>query len=104
MGASATSTISQSVLLSGTAGGQGQMYLRVSVTVALRKTASCFYTVCVFDVVSCRPAGQPLAEGAHLLTAHLYARQHSDRRRGDRHPAATGSATATAGSDTDFLF
>ncbi|XP_035769491.1 polyhomeotic-like protein 1 [Neolamprologus brichardi] len=29
MGASATSTISQSVLLSGTAGGQGQMYLRV---------------------------------------------------------------------------
>lgn len=54
--------------------------------------------------VSCRPAGQPLAEGAHLLTAHLYARQHSDRRRGDRHPAAAGSATATAGSDTDFLF
>ncbi|XP_030596203.1 polyhomeotic-like protein 1 isoform X2 [Archocentrus centrarchus] len=30
MGASATSTISQSVLLSGTAGGQGQMYLRVN--------------------------------------------------------------------------
>ncbi|KAM3858045.1 polyhomeotic-like protein 1 [Diretmus argenteus] len=29
-GASATSTISQSVLLSGTAGGQGQMYLRVN--------------------------------------------------------------------------
>ncbi|XP_054461496.1 polyhomeotic-like protein 1 [Anoplopoma fimbria] len=30
MGAPATSTISQSVLLSGTAGGQGQMYLRVN--------------------------------------------------------------------------
>ncbi|XP_037549389.1 polyhomeotic-like protein 1 [Nematolebias whitei] len=30
LGASATSTISQSVLLSGTAGGQGQMYLRVN--------------------------------------------------------------------------
>ncbi|KAM6973837.1 polyhomeotic-like protein 1 isoform 2-T2 [Tautogolabrus adspersus] len=30
MGASATSTISQSVLLSGTAAGQGQMYLRVN--------------------------------------------------------------------------
>ncbi|KAK2830814.1 hypothetical protein Q5P01_018745 [Channa striata] len=30
MGASATSTISQSVLLSGTAGGPGQMYLRVN--------------------------------------------------------------------------
>ncbi|XP_073319794.1 uncharacterized protein [Pagrus major] len=30
IGASATSTISQSVLLSGTAGGQGQMYLRVN--------------------------------------------------------------------------
>uniref|UniRef100_A0A3Q1IZR3 Polyhomeotic homolog 1 n=1 Tax=Anabas testudineus TaxID=64144 RepID=A0A3Q1IZR3_ANATE len=30
MGASATSTISQSVVLSGTAGGQGQMYLRVN--------------------------------------------------------------------------
>ncbi|XP_041665120.1 polyhomeotic-like protein 1 isoform X2 [Cheilinus undulatus] len=30
MGVSATSTISQSVLLSGTAGGQGQMYLRVN--------------------------------------------------------------------------
>nr|XP_046273218.1 polyhomeotic-like protein 1 isoform X2 [Scatophagus argus] len=30
MGASTTSTISQSVLLSGTAGGQGQMYLRVN--------------------------------------------------------------------------
>ncbi|KAM7384808.1 hypothetical protein PAMA_011929 [Pampus argenteus] len=30
MGASATSTISQSVLLSGAAGGQGQMYLRVN--------------------------------------------------------------------------
>ncbi|XP_029976054.1 polyhomeotic-like protein 1 [Salarias fasciatus] len=30
MGASATSTISQSVLLSGTTGGQGQMYLRVN--------------------------------------------------------------------------
>ncbi|KAM3596201.1 uncharacterized protein V6R79_010232 [Siganus canaliculatus] len=30
VGASATSTISQSVLLSGTAGGQGQMYLRVN--------------------------------------------------------------------------
>ncbi|XP_029370212.1 LOW QUALITY PROTEIN: polyhomeotic-like protein 1 [Echeneis naucrates] len=30
LGASSTSTISQSVLLSGTAGGQGQMYLRVN--------------------------------------------------------------------------
>ncbi|KAM9737738.1 polyhomeotic-like protein 1 isoform 3-T3 [Menidia menidia] len=30
LGATATSTISQSVLLSGTAGGQGQMYLRVN--------------------------------------------------------------------------
>lgn len=58
MGASATSTISQSVLLSGTAGGQGQMYLRVSL---IRWFICGSSVLCILmSLMSFCPAGEPL--------------------------------------------
>uniref|UniRef100_A0A3Q3GQL5 Polyhomeotic homolog 1 n=1 Tax=Kryptolebias marmoratus TaxID=37003 RepID=A0A3Q3GQL5_KRYMA len=46
--ASATSTISQSVLLSGTAGGQGQMYLRVIFCILTISAYACYLCMKTF--------------------------------------------------------
>lgn len=93
LGTSATSTISQSVLLSGTAGGQGQMYLRVGF---IRRFT--WHNGPVYRCDPCLsppPPGQPLPQGSHLLPADLHAQQHRN--------CSRGSSAAAAGGDSCFV-